>query len=356
MNDNPYISIVATTRNDNHGGDLLQRTTCFVEGIYHQARKFNLSVELILVEWNPPADKPLLKEVLPPPPKDCPVTMRYIIVPNEIHRTFRLGNAIPLFQMIAKNVGIRRAKGEFILCTNIDLLFSDDCFREMAAKKFKEGVYYRANRCDIPKSVMEQKGLEAQLAYAEKNIMERLGRNYQYKHVQHFPTFFFWFPNALRLLDNFLGFFLKKKYEKKISSLEYLDFDACGDFTLMHREDWLKIQGYCEMDLYSLHVDSMALISAAAVGIRQEVFLPLACSYHIYHEDGWASDFLEPDDLIKFLAKRPSLDWHSVSEAGKKLLQEGRPYQINDENWGYADVDLEEYVFLPSGKNKHESI
>ncbi|MEY2922957.1 MAG: hypothetical protein RL108_1583, partial [Bacteroidota bacterium] len=31
---NHYLSIVATTRNDNHGGDLLKRTTAFVTGIY----------------------------------------------------------------------------------------------------------------------------------------------------------------------------------------------------------------------------------------------------------------------------------------------------------------------------------
>jgi len=35
------------------------------------------------------------------------------------------GDKLPLFQMIAKNVGIRRARGRFVLVTNIDILFSD---------------------------------------------------------------------------------------------------------------------------------------------------------------------------------------------------------------------------------------
>ncbi len=38
--------------------------------------------------------------------------------------------------MIAKNVGIRRARGAFILCTNIDILFSDALFRLLADRTF----------------------------------------------------------------------------------------------------------------------------------------------------------------------------------------------------------------------------
>jgi hypothetical protein len=37
----PYLSIVVTTRNDNHGGDLLLRTQTFVKGLIHQCNKFN---------------------------------------------------------------------------------------------------------------------------------------------------------------------------------------------------------------------------------------------------------------------------------------------------------------------------
>ena len=114
----PYLSIVVTTRNDNHGGDLLLRTQTFVNGLIHQCNKFDFFVELIVVEWNPPMGKPLLNEVLPQPMPTDKLCLRYIVVPNEIHRQYISNNSIPLFQMIAKNVGIRRAKGEYILCTN----------------------------------------------------------------------------------------------------------------------------------------------------------------------------------------------------------------------------------------------
>ena len=147
----PYLSIVAASRNDNHGGDMHKRMRIFVNGLIHQCNKFKLPCELIMVEWNPPADKPLLNEILPSPSMDDYLSIRYLIVPHELHAKLKIAEELPLFQMIAKNVGIRRAKAEFVLCTNVDLLFSDELFAELAKRKLEQGKYYRANRCDIPK-------------------------------------------------------------------------------------------------------------------------------------------------------------------------------------------------------------
>ena len=105
------LSIVATSRNDDHGGDTLKRMRIFVNGLLVQTRKSNLDIELIIVEWNPPLDRPLLKEVLPAPSPGDKLIIRYVVVPLEIHSQYKQQDAIPLFQMIAKNVGIRREIG-----------------------------------------------------------------------------------------------------------------------------------------------------------------------------------------------------------------------------------------------------
>jgi hypothetical protein len=345
MSKQPYLSIIATTRNDNHGGDLLKRTTHFVNGVLHQAKKHNLPLELIIVEWNPPKDKPLLHEILPIPQADEPVSLRYIILPSHIHETYKYAKQIPLFQMIAKNIGIRRAKGEFVLCTNIDIIFSDECFKKIAEKKLKENNFYRTNRCDVPKEIMDINSVDEQLKYSEKNIINRLGRIYHYKNVNNFPGLFFKFPFILLLIDKIIG--LSKKIKKSSYDIYSLDFTACGDFTLMSKKDWFRIKGYCELDLYSLHIDSMALISAAAIGMNQELFPKDACVYHIYHDDGWESDYKAPEDIIRFLVKRPALDWYTVYEVGKKLAQLGKPFGLNNDNWGYSDIDLKEFIFTP---------
>ena len=57
-NSDPYFSLVACSRNDDHGGNLLGRMQAFVNGWLNQARRFHLDSELIIVEWNPPQNRP----------------------------------------------------------------------------------------------------------------------------------------------------------------------------------------------------------------------------------------------------------------------------------------------------------
>ena len=85
----PRLSIVVASRNDNHGGDMTRRMRLFVNGLIHQCNKHKYPVELIMVEWNPPADKPLLHEALPRPKAGDYLSLRYIIVPAEIHAQLR---------------------------------------------------------------------------------------------------------------------------------------------------------------------------------------------------------------------------------------------------------------------------
>ena len=78
-----YLSLVATARNDDHGGNLRGRMQAFASGFLEQCKRFGISAELILVEWNPPADRPRLKDAL----KwiDSPCAVRIIEVPSEVH-------------------------------------------------------------------------------------------------------------------------------------------------------------------------------------------------------------------------------------------------------------------------------
>src|SRR5437588_3562711 len=141
------LSIVATSRNDDHGGNLLHRMQLFVNGLLEQCRRHQLDAELILVDWNPPPDKPKLKEALSYPVQNGCCDVRIIEVPPEVHSRFKYSDGLPLFQMIAKNVGIRRARAPFILATNIDILFSDELVA--AFRNLKAGAMYRVDRRDI---------------------------------------------------------------------------------------------------------------------------------------------------------------------------------------------------------------
>lgn len=333
MNGNaaPYLSIVVTSRNDNHGQDLLPRTTLFVNGLITQCTRFNLSAELIIVEWNPPPQNPPLHRILPAPPPGCPLRVRYITVPPQLHQQYANANNIPLYQMTAKNVGIRRAKGQFVLCTNIDLLFSDELFEILARKDLKPDCCYRADRCDVPGDVLRlNRPLPELLHWCSKHITQRLSRN------RLLLTLLNWVINAdqTRLLNGLV--------RKKLPLLYFLHLvtDACGDFTLLAKPAWEAIQGYPELDIYSVHIDTMGIAAATALGYRQVLLPAKACAYHIHHQDGWTS--LTAAQKVKFLEKRPGLGIDVVVFAALDAIRHRQPYNLNPANWGFVGTNLEE--------------
>lgn len=339
-NKKPYLSIVAVSRNDNHGGDMLKRMRIFVNGLIRQCNKFKLPCELIMVEWNPIAGEKLLHEVLPSTADQDFLSIRYIVVPNSVHQTLAFYNQIPLFQMIGKNVGIIRAKAEFVLCTNVDLIFSDELFSELVKRNLQNGCFYRANRCDVPSTLDENWSIEKQLDFCQSNIIKRLGKSASYPNFTHTSGFMFryWlFQPVLKFLSK-----VKASYAKEVTDvLDTLDLDACGDFTLMSKKDWINIQGYPELEIYSIHIDSMGVLAAAAQGMKQIIFDYKACAYHLEHKDGW--EFKNPIDKIHFYTKKPMLDWWTVREAGLYLLKNKSKFNLNKPNWGFADMELKEF-------------
>jgi hypothetical protein len=167
----PYLSIVACSRNDDHGGRLIERMQHFIDGLEEQCRNLDLDSELILVEWNPPVECSRLAEVLEMPAEDGPLTIRILEVPPEIHAGYEHGEGLPLYQMIAKNVGIRRAKGEFIMATNIDILFSDELMARLSKRDLEPGVMYRIDRHDVASEVPADVSVAEKLAWCDDHII-----------------------------------------------------------------------------------------------------------------------------------------------------------------------------------------
>ena len=145
----------------------------FVNGLIGQAKQYDLALELVLVEWNPPPDRPRLAEALRWPADFGPVAVRIIEVPARIHAQYRYASALPLYQMIAKNVGIRRARGEFILATNVDILFSDELFQWLAARRLEPGRMYRVDRLDVMAEVPVEASVEERLAWCRSHLLRR---------------------------------------------------------------------------------------------------------------------------------------------------------------------------------------
>ena len=172
----PYISVILAARNDNHGGNMLGRMQASLDSWMEQARRYELPSEIVVVEWNRPSERPRLIEDLRWPSDPGPCTVRFIEVSPELHWSFPNAPAIPLHQMIAKNVGIRRARGRFVLATNLDIVFSPDLMRFFAERRLEEGVMYRMDRHDVASEIPSGGPLEQLLRFCQGNILRVFAR------------------------------------------------------------------------------------------------------------------------------------------------------------------------------------
>ena len=78
--------------------------------------------------------------------------------------------------MLGKNVGVRRAKGKFILCTNIDIIFPSKFFEFVQRKKLKKDILYRSERLDIKRTIPQKATIDDQISFAQGNIIRACKR------------------------------------------------------------------------------------------------------------------------------------------------------------------------------------
>jgi hypothetical protein len=346
----PYFTLVAASRNDDHGGNTLYRTQIFIDSFLEQCERHQLRAELILVEWNPPWNRAPLAEVIGWENQNPWVDCRVITVPYERHALIRFGRVLPLFQMIAKNVGIRRARGEFILATNIDILFSNELMALVALKAFRADRFYRCDRFDVDSAVPKDAPLDEKLQFAWNNLIQR-------NHRSGLPDVLApqieGAPLHVALQAALASGHFEWETEKGLSVLTAkasmpligLHLNACGDFTLMHRDGWAKIGGYPEFEMYSFHIDSIGAVTAHLSGFRESWLPPPAVCFHIEHAVGSGFDGKNQSSLFERLEQQ-GISWfdYRVIEPLMDEIWEKRGIEFNTEAWGLRDIPLEETV------------
>jgi hypothetical protein len=271
---NPYLSIVMGI-----GGtmseDLLDRlanSVALIDGA--------LSTELIIVEWNVSLrDFGKVEKVL----AQDGISARIIHAPRELHAQVPNPHGFRYFEWYPKNIGIRRARGEFVLSTNPDDLFSDELFAYLSRRELATGCFYRVNRHDTRNGevyrICYPTGCHAP-GSSEQEIRRSL-------------------PNACPW------------------SKDMIHYNASGDFTLMSKADWFMIHGNPERE-YNHSVDGQTLYLAHLKGLKQ-IVLP----YPIYHPDH-----------VRTLNHAFAPEWDDNHPHTKE----------NGEDWGFADMEFEETV------------
>lgn len=54
---------------------------------------------------------------------------------------------------------------------------------------------------------------------------------------------------------------------------------------------------------------------------------------------------MSPLEKVRFFVAKPGLDYGLVYELGQHVLQHQRTYDLNDDDWGYANLILAEHNF-----------
>lgn len=396
-----HLSVVATSRNDNHGGGLTERMQHFVDGLAAQCDRHDVRAELVLVEWNPPQDRGPLIEALRWPERGGACDVRIVTVPPEVHRTLEHAADIRLFQMIAKNVGARRARGRFVLATNVDVLFSDEAMRFMR-DGLEPGTLYLADRVDVPASVPQGDDFAAVLRFCEASafrvnagsltlsrseagwrVRDRLksALGARGAHLLHFAEGFvtkslLWAARnprwtfrrlvghgraalaerttALRARPGFAGTVtagiarsaarVSRSITRGLLGTGAPFTNACGDFTLMAKEDWERVRGYAEWPIFSWHLDSLLVYQALGAGLAIRRLAPRARVFHIDHEGGYTPEGAAQLFArlrargIPFLTDQDLQRHYEQLAAGRRRGAE----PFNGPGWGMRDIVLPE--------------
>lgn len=323
-----YLSIVLCGRNDNYGRDYLKRLQTLISNVDHLCGQNGLSCQVVFVEWNPPADRPPIKSAIN---WGSHVGVKIIKVPGDIDARLPANQGRSgLHEFIAKNVGVRRADGQFILCCTSDLVFTPELFEYLARRELSRDAVYRTVRINVralPEGVAATEAPElCRRAVVNADMVgggcdlnseafEELRRRNTLCIVGAVPLLkaMFEYPaehEPLRLEAAQL-----RQFPQMIHT------NAAGDFTLISREGWQDLGGYVENDCRN-HVDSWFCFHATKRGYAQ-VLLPVRmCVFHQEHDTPPLSPYLEM--LAKMIRLGQNPKWGLADEElPVEVIQEG---------------------------------
>jgi len=212
------ISVIVIGKNDDYGGNLSHR---FTHCLNILTQSFD---EIIYVDWKSNG-RSLIEEVIDNVKKKDNIKS-YIVSEQDIQKNNPEYINYSIVEVLARNIGIRRATNDWILVTNVDVLIEN-----FDLSQFNEHTLYTSARIDVPQ--------EFHLNYNDSN----------------------------ELLNSVTG---------DIWSLVV----GCGDFQFAHKNVWHGIKGFEESCGGRCYADSNLMKKGALYFKIEKAKVPL---YHLNH-------------------------------------------------------------------------
>ena len=285
MIDGHKLSAVICARNDDYGGFLKERATICL------ASMLDTFDEVIYIDWNSEG-KNLIEELGDNIPKTD--RLKYYIITPEQHKEFTNNDpdAQKVVEVLARNIGIRRATGDIVVSTNIDVVSPPKQWLEL----FFNNIYNK------------------DMAYTFAR------RNTEIQNIVEIDL-----KRPLKVRD----YLIKNMWKINPKGVEpgWSRILGCGDFQLATKEQWAKVKGFEEDMMYRMVADSQVQMKM----INNNIFVVGLFDYPLFHLD------------------------HNMTTSGGggakggKINRNFRKQCIveetrNKDTWGFSDITFEEHT------------
>jgi hypothetical protein len=280
------ISAVIVSRNDNYGGHLNERAS------YCLQSSIDTYDEVIYVDWNSPT-KSLLYDIS----KNINFkgNLKHIVISPEIASILTTYDpyASVCCEVLGRNIGIRRATGDYIVSTNIDIIAPKRNKLEEIISTLEPNTFYTFSRrnTNIPE-ILNFHGNDEFMYQDYDKLREYL------------------------ITEN------KQPLEAINDNCSLIN--CCGDFQIAPKEIWNHVKGFEEELVYSMYSDSNVHKKAMYYGYNVKALFDLEF-YHIDHGKG-GGGFL--DGINK-----------KSNDPYKALISQQE--STNPDTWGFSDIEIE---------------
>lgn len=287
------ITAVIISRNDNYGGHLNERATYAINSA------IDTYDEVIYVDWNSPDGQSLLWDIQDN--LQLKGNLKHFVIPPEVasHLTGHDPHAQKCCEVLARNIGIRRAEGDYIVSTNIDII--------------------HPKREDVEKVINDSDG----------NTMVTLSRREMtWDIIKEFHGGEMKFEDWSALRDYIYVNSEERKHEEKtVSGDDYSIINCCGDFQIAPKHVWDGIRGFEEELIYPLFADTNVQKKAVKHGFGlKAIYNPPM--FHINHgSKGWGGGGIADGVNKKGNDMHRAITFQEQTE--------------NTETWGFSDTEIE---------------
>jgi len=265
--ENKKISAVLFSRNDDYIIDYKQRGKICFEHL------LNAVDEIVYVDWGSENGVSFLDKLMDELKDEIDIkrwkTIKHIIVPIEEVRKIRPVDAEECTQVLARNIGLRYATGDFIISTNIDIISPP---REMLNKiKIYPNSFYVIRRINLMNDykICEYNGINKKISYnylmGPKLINDR-----------HYISF------IDPIMDHYIHSLVSVPNEWKNILCLYERIDNPGDFQIGSKYAWNSIRGFEEEMIHSYNSDYNIHVKIMKEGFNL-VILTAPGVFHIDH-------------------------------------------------------------------------